>query len=598
MIGAAELQPEIPELDQRLLRFVAGNARDPADSFELAAPVWDLRAYAEPSPLGRAPRVSVGSYGVLTPYLKWFLLERCLLAGRALDRVIATLSAARRAAEVAAELELRSFDDLVSVDLFRRLWGGLVGEDPGGGTERRQGAVWRQGVLRPFFRATRSEFGVPVRLLPRAPFVRPSIATLALDTSKATPAQVTSQLVNRLALHREGRETLDALDHLRLCVVVLHLALGRRISELLAARRFRGPDGPLLRYDLVDGSRALGFRFTPNKGGRNELVYVSPEWEGVVHYTTRELIAYGDAVRGGAEPEARDLLILVSPLNYTSTRAFVSRWSSRDPGRQRYLGPRPRATALRYNSLLRWLNGHPTPESGVMTRWHITASGDPADPPFFFRTHGARHARASALAADRKVSRLAAARDLNQTSRDVVSIYQHGIELQNAELRAKAGRGELLGSGASWIRALSSEGFEAGTPGLTIEDARFRQLLAAQSELVEFNRVEAGYCTRPQGPSACPEFLACTEATEKGCAWFATDPSDERCLAELGGRAGDRRNAADAATRAGHVVLAGKLAVLAQRAERAHEEAQAAAPAAALERLRNSLRNRQLGGDR
>ena len=81
-----------------------------------------------------------------------------------------------------------------------------------------------------------------------------------------------------------------------------------------------------------------------------------------------------------------------------------------------------------------------------------------------------------------------------------------------------------------------------------------------------------GYCAMPQGPAACPERLLCVEATEAGCFWFATDPSDPTLRAELDERAAARRADVDEATGRGKVVLAGKLAVLAERAERMRDD--------------------------
>jgi hypothetical protein len=60
-------------------------------------------------------------------------------------------------------------------------------------------------------------------------------------------------------------------------------------------------------------------------------------------------------------------------------------------------------------------------------------------------------------------------------------------------------------------------------------------------------------------------------------------------LVELDVRAGARRRASDQAGSAGNVVLEGKLAVLAARAEQVRDEAVDRAPEAAIARLRAHL---------
>jgi hypothetical protein len=101
---------------------------------------------------------------------------------------------------------------------------------------------------------------------------------------------VKRQLLNVLALHREGTVILEPRDHLRLCVLLLQLATGRRIDEILATPRATGPHGPLKRLPSADGSDALWLQFAPNKDGPEGTVYVSPAWEDLVTYCVRELI--------------------------------------------------------------------------------------------------------------------------------------------------------------------------------------------------------------------------------------------------------------------------------------------------------------------
>jgi len=132
------------------------------------------------------------------------------------------------------------------------------------------------------------------------------------DRSNLIPTPVKRQLVNVLALHRDGITRLTPLDHLRLCVLLLQLATGRRIDEILASPRSTGPLGPLKRLPAADGTDALWFQFAPNKDGPEGTVYISPDWEDLVTYCVEELIAYGDPVRSLARPSEEHLLILIA----------------------------------------------------------------------------------------------------------------------------------------------------------------------------------------------------------------------------------------------------------------------------------------------
>ena len=85
---------------------------------------------------------------------------------------------------------------------------------------------------------------------------------------------------------------LNRCHHLRLCILLLNICLGRRINELLLAPRGEGPDGPLTTYPArgkgKDGE--LWFRFEPNKDGRQNQVHVSPTWVDLVRYCVKTIL--------------------------------------------------------------------------------------------------------------------------------------------------------------------------------------------------------------------------------------------------------------------------------------------------------------------
>jgi hypothetical protein len=578
----------VPAHAERVAEFGAGDAHDPTGTIRLAADRWDLQVYYQHRPGARAKSVSFEGLGALEPYAKWYILDRILVAGRSPSGAIQLASALRQAARTMERIGARSIDDLAAPDVFDDVWASLAGKWIGIAGERPRSTVWRQQLTSPFWRALRSATGAPTRVPPVLPFRRPSIGEIARHEERVIPPAVVRQLGNRLALHRDGRDVLDSRDLLRLSVLLLHISLGRRISEILLAPRGMGRRGPLVDYATTTAEEALGFRFAPSKRGVDDIVYVSPEWRDLVEYCVATLVALGDEVRPWAEPEHADLLILVSGLNGTRTRGGPTRLRtpSTDP-----LDYAP-GTALSYTSFRNWLNGasfRSQETEGALSRWHITESGRPSDPVYVLRTHAARHTRQSVLMTDPAVSRLAAQRDLNTASREIQSVYQHGLSEQNTTLRRRAGAGELIAQGATWVAAIETGGYVAGEPRLVAEQPRILALLAANPDLIEFNRVPTGYCVRPQGPAACPEFLQCVEATDAGCAWFATDPSDERCLEEIADRASHQRSEATCAQQAGQVVLAGKLATLARRAEDMRDRTLAAAPEVVLAKMRERL---------
>jgi hypothetical protein len=542
-----------PPVDPLLRRYVDGQATDATGTIRLADEVWPAAAY-EIGPRTRSVRsISFIAFeSFLRPYAKWYVYEHVLMAGRPTSSVTAVLAALRALDRALASCGVSAIEGLASPDTVREVWRQLARPEVRGDSHR-------QVMCRRFLRVLRANFGLPA-IVPRpVQGRRRPLSEIAADDSRVIPEAVVRQIVERLAQHRDGVAPLEPRDALFLAMLVLHIALGRRVSELLLAPRGSGDDGPLVSFVAADGTTALGFRFVPSKdGGPNDVVYVSPAWEDVVRYCVASVLATSDVARPYADDASRGLFALAWSGNGT-------RFKPRGGPSSRTAAQRRPAAAITYMAFYHWLRGRPG-EPGAMERWGITESGEPGDPIYVFRSHSARHTRQSALSRDPNVSRLAAQRDLNTRSRDVQGIYQHGLADQNERLLAKLDAGALLGSGAAWLNDVRL-GHEPGRPRSTGMDPRIRDLIAASPAFLEFNRVPAGYCVRPQGPAACPEFLACLEATDDGCAWFATDPDDEAIVEEIRERATERRAGADRAAAAGNVVLSGKLAVLAGRAE-------------------------------
>jgi hypothetical protein len=571
MRGALALR--LPVVDPRLERYLVPGARDPKGLFELVSDRWDLIEYV-PGASRSAGMYRVGFRNFetwLKAYAKWYVHEHLILGDRSLaggQQLIAALMRSDRWIAAAGVEPI----DLAGTDAFDALWLDLLGDWADRPGERPKGAIWRQVVSRPFWTAMATTFDVPKRVPRVAAYRRVSIAVPAADDERVIPEPVIRQLVNRLALHRDGSAPASERDELRLCVVLLHVILGRRISELLACPRLRGAGGPLVEYTDTSGQPALGFRFRPSKGGGNDnVVYISSAWEDIARYCVTRILAIGDRSRTQAPAADRWRLILAK--------------RGRDGS----------VATLNYHSLMRWLNGRADRTAGppgALERWSITTDGTADSAVYRLRTHAARHTRSSALARDPNVSRLAAARDLNDRSLEIVSVYQHGIASQNEVLRQRAARGELWGRGAAWVEMVASGGYTAGTPRVLSLEPRIARLIEQNPAFVEFNRVETGYCVRPQGPSACTEYLQCVETSHHGCAWFATDPQDPRCLDELDTRSMAAREEVAQAAGAGQVVLTGKLAILAARAQEMRDEVHAKASEEALDRLRDYLGNR------
>ena len=154
--------------------------------------------------------------------------------------------------------------------------------------------------------------------------------------------------------------------------------------------------------------------------------------------------------------------------------------------------------------------------------------------------------------------------------------YQHTLREQQQAFLEKARAGELFGRASSWLTDLlctqqaeqptgeeHSSPFASGKP--MVLDARWRALIARSPYFLQFNRVPCGYCTLPQGPEGCLEYLNCLEATDEGCSWFVTDPENEELVGEIEERVVQHQRASQEGALMGREVQAQKYAILAQR---------------------------------
>jgi hypothetical protein len=157
-------------------------------------------------------------------------------------------------------------------------------------------------------------------------------------------------------------------------------------------------------------------------------------------------------------------------------------------------------------------------------------------------------------------------------------IYQHHLRLENAKLRERIAERQLHGLGTYWLEQCmglvepgAHPAFREGLPTLT--DPRWRALIVNNPQFVQANRVPCGLCALPKGPAGCHEFMNCTEATDEGCVWFLTDPSDGEMQAELQQRANAHRAKQQESAQAGRTEQAYKYGVMAERTERLRDNA-------------------------
>jgi hypothetical protein len=580
---------------QQLLRFVEGQERDPRNLFCLSDDIWDAWPYASS---GRPTEAATYRFrfghlrSFLKPYVKWYCYQRLVGSGKRLTGSATHFPyAIGRADSYLLAHEISALDELASPTLFTAFWESLlIPHHPNLGP-RPKNAVRLQSDTRAFWEHLRVHFGAPTIIPPTAPHIMRKPVEFSHDEQQVIPLAVIRQLVNRLALHRDERERLNHYDHLRLCVLLLVLCLGRRIDEVLAAPRGIGPDGPLHTYPASGDppEEAQWFQFHPNKQGPKDLVYISPEWKDLVRYCVQTLCSYSDEVRSFADPSEQHLFILISWSNGTSGAWATRRRSDRIRSvRQKPSTDKlPTAGGLSQKGFATWLRGNKDPrgrEPGILTRWKITTDGTTDGAIYQLRTHQARHTRQTALAKDPQISLLTRQRDLNHRHRDMQFAYQHTLSIQHQSLLEKAKTGLLFGPATNWLTDLlkvqyqtpsqheeeTSSQFHAGRPALL--DERWRDLLARSPHFLQFSRVPCGYCTLPQGPEGCREYMHCLEATDEGCQWFVTDPLDEQLLMEIQDRASFQKQRNQNSLQAGRTIQAQKYEVLTRRAEGMEDE--------------------------
>jgi len=325
-------------------------------------------------------------------------------------------------------------------------------------------------------------------------------------------------------------------------------------------------------------------------------VYVSSAWHDLVRYCVKTILFYSDEVRHLALPEEQHFFILVSTWNLTcGPRSGHSPATERDTAYEHFHlnehnEKRPlrhmqqKAQPLSYNSFSGWLTGYGTSanrdghDPAIFHLWGITVDGSEGGDIYHMCTKQARHTRQTVLAQDPSISPLIRQRDLNHTSRDTQLAYQHQLRQDHAKLRERIAGQQLHWLGTHWLEHClglvepgAHSAFRQGQPALF--DARWRALLVNNPQFVQANRVPCGLCAFPQGPEACPEFMHCTEATDRGCAWFLTDPNDMHMQSELARRAKEHREKQQESAAAGRTVQAHRYAVMAERTERLRDEA-------------------------
>jgi hypothetical protein len=583
---------------QVLRRFVIGNERDPKDLFSLADDIWEVWPYAlhgRPSEAFKH-RLHFGHLkSFLKPYVKWYCYQRLMSDAKAMTAALKQLPYVLTRTDVyLVEQGLSSLDDIASPFTFEKMWNALLSENEAAACSPR-GKYARLSRSRPFWEYVRTHFGVPHRVpaLPRRAKSSPTAS--AADDRNVIPQPVIGQLVNVLALHREGCALLNPFHHLRLCVLVLLITTGRRADEILTAPRSSGPEGPLNRHPARGGppEGELWFQFAPRKHGSRDEVYISPTWCDITRYCVQSLLGYSDCVRASAPPEEQHFLILVSRWNDTrgTQAAYLSPGQAQKKSApanastdQEEIHRSPRkATGLSYSSFHYWLNGKNTPQGhtlGFLDLWKITRDGETGGEIYHLRTHQARHTRQTAIARDSTVSPTTRQYDLNHIHPDMQFAYQHVLREQHETLQQKAREGLLLGPAIPWVADLLGSTyqqadrqpqFHLGQP--TEISLRWRHLIVANPHFLQFNRVPCGYCTLPQGPQGCQEYMNCLEAEGNGCRWFATDPENEQMLIQITERAQAHRKRAEQSRASGRTVQAEKYELLAQRAEALEGEA-------------------------
>lgn len=500
-----------------LSRFVTGNERDPKDMFYLADDNWDAWPYAA---LGRPSEAQKyrfhfgGLHSFLKVYAKWYCYQSLLGSGKSLTSTLKQLPYNLKPADVyLVEHNITSLDEIAFPSVFAEVWNAMLLPEEQEQVSRPSKVVRKQQVTRRFWQHLCTQFGSPQSVPPVAPHEKRSPTAFSADESKTLPFPVINQLVNKLGLHREGKDPLNRFHLLRLCVLVLTLTTGRRIDEVLTAPRGSGPDGPLTYYPARGASPEgeLWFQFSPNKNGLQDHVYISPRWSDITRYCVQTLIRFSDEVRDMAPPSEQGFLILVSPWNYTlggNSAQLQAHLESEDTTfirdhlyQQQAL--ERRATGLSYDLLHKWLNGTNKakyPTTGILERWNITVDGLANSEIYHVQTHQARHTRQTALARDPQVSLVVRQQDLNVANLDTQFAYQHILREQNEALLQKAREGQFLGPAMPWLTELLGTSYRDAEPQSRFQSGQpshipehWLHLIATNPQFLQLNRVPYGY---------------------------------------------------------------------------------------------------------
>ena len=265
--------------------FLWGTERDPRDAFALSHETWDAWPYARNGreALRAQTRLRLTRLAsFLRPYAKWFCYERLQdgASPRGLARMLAMLG---KADAVVLAMGAESLADIAPEHVFREVWDRLAQPPDLASGGRSKKTVRVQTDTRPFWLRLQAHFAEPVSVPRTLPHSLPHPIEIGRDQSNLIPTPVKRQLVNVLALHRNGTVILKPSDHLRFCVFLLQLATGRRIDEILATPRGIGRLGPLKRLPAADGTDALWLQFAPNKDGPEGTRLRQPRLGGPGH---------------------------------------------------------------------------------------------------------------------------------------------------------------------------------------------------------------------------------------------------------------------------------------------------------------------------
>jgi hypothetical protein len=626
----ADIFPYDIEDKDHINKYLEGEEYDSKGEFLISSDTWKAWRYAHERRPTDSPNYTFRFTNLrspLKPFVKRYCKEVLLDGDRPISGGQPYLPYALRPAD--DFLVMRGCTSLYTLrdpDVFQVLWDSLITDRSGADAQGRypMGAVARQQSTRHFWLWLSRNYGIPKYVPQVAPHFRPKPVEMANDQSKVLPNVVIKQLVNKLAAHRYGLDRLNPYNHLRLCVLILTIATGRRIDEILSTHRGTKRHPVLLR-ELARGASmegALWLRFHPNKGGLSEHVYISPEWEDVTVYCVDELGRYGDQVRSFAKPEESHLLILVSTWNWTRGPKFRdaivpaedqdftkagSQGSTYGLHSPRHTYFKKHAYALSYHSLYYWLNGCRTATKqyySVMHQWKITIDGLPEGEIYKLCTHFARHTRQTVLASNPQIPIITRQRDLNHTDRNMQVHYQHQGKEQNERLLERMHEGGLFGKAAEAFREipelemLGGAGLDISEPRTKFQpgrprimDERWSGLYKEHRRLIEnAARVPGGICSKPDGgPRGCKEYMNCMNAHEGGCAHFCTDPNDPEMMDEVFDTACELRDKQQVSEAAGRAVQAGKEEVLARRAEEFRDEALKRSPPEVVARLKMRL---------